>query len=341
MAGQRIQSLDVLKGIGILLVIAGHSGMPKLLTSIIYSFHIPLFFLISGFLFHEQDMPLIKYIKKCASRYIYPYLLTCFILIVLQILSLAHYKFGLQGLLVASLWGKSTMNVPYSNAMFADIPLIGAIWFLLALFWAEIIYWISNKINHGWVFILFCFCGGIYSFKYIYMPFSIQSGMVASLWVWCGSLYKKKRDRIDVAMKNTHPIFSFPALILLWILCVMYGDVNIAICSFRNIPIAVVGSISIVYLLFYTLENYSSKLMNNSILIKIGTLTLFIMCMHVIELDGLRFGHYLKHLAQTFPLLDNKFILLGILCPAYVLYIYVTFKIFSKISITNYIYHLK
>ncbi len=42
---------SLLKGIGIALVVIGHSGCPDALCDFIYAFHMPLFFIISGFLF--------------------------------------------------------------------------------------------------------------------------------------------------------------------------------------------------------------------------------------------------------------------------------------------------
>ena len=40
----RIVSFDILKGGGILLVILGHIQIPYMLKTVIYSFHMPLFF---------------------------------------------------------------------------------------------------------------------------------------------------------------------------------------------------------------------------------------------------------------------------------------------------------
>ena len=44
--------IDILRGIGILLVVLGHTNPP--FKRIIYSFHIPLFFILSGFLWNDR-----------------------------------------------------------------------------------------------------------------------------------------------------------------------------------------------------------------------------------------------------------------------------------------------
>ena len=61
MREQRIEWLDWLKGMGIMLVIIGHSfrdemrvvsSVADFIYSLIYVFHMPLFFAIAGYLFH-------------------------------------------------------------------------------------------------------------------------------------------------------------------------------------------------------------------------------------------------------------------------------------------------
>ena len=43
---------NILKGIGALCVVVGHCVMP--VQNFVYLFHVPLFFFISGYMYHEQ-----------------------------------------------------------------------------------------------------------------------------------------------------------------------------------------------------------------------------------------------------------------------------------------------
>ena len=48
----RISAYDIAKGIGVILVVFGHMNTyPTILQKIIYSFHMPLFFLLAGLVF--------------------------------------------------------------------------------------------------------------------------------------------------------------------------------------------------------------------------------------------------------------------------------------------------
>ena len=60
MLKNRDVTLDYIKGIGIILMIIGHSDFAflydGLLRHFIYSFHMPLFFLCSGYLYKRRDV---------------------------------------------------------------------------------------------------------------------------------------------------------------------------------------------------------------------------------------------------------------------------------------------
>lgn len=53
----RIKSIDIAKGIGIILVVIGHTGISSSLPGLfhwIYSFHMPLFYFLSGVCFKQE-----------------------------------------------------------------------------------------------------------------------------------------------------------------------------------------------------------------------------------------------------------------------------------------------
>ncbi len=86
MAKQRFREIDIAKGIGIILVILGHSlkqtevstKWTRILITLIYSFHMPLFFVLSGFVAVKiLDMADMKerllYTRGRAERLLVPY----------------------------------------------------------------------------------------------------------------------------------------------------------------------------------------------------------------------------------------------------------------------------
>lgn len=61
---QRLEWIDITKGFAIILMVFGHSSIPKSISNYIWSFHMPLFFIISGFLYnaskYKSPLSLIK-----------------------------------------------------------------------------------------------------------------------------------------------------------------------------------------------------------------------------------------------------------------------------------------
>lgn len=72
---QRLEWIDITKGFAIILMVFGHSSIPKSISNYIWSFHMPLFFIISGFLYNasKYKSPL-SLIKKRYYTLIIPYI---------------------------------------------------------------------------------------------------------------------------------------------------------------------------------------------------------------------------------------------------------------------------
>lgn len=71
-SGTWLPWLDSAKGFGIILVVLGHASLIGHLNQVLYSFHMPLFFIISGMLFKPH--PLKELLGKKARRLLVPYL---------------------------------------------------------------------------------------------------------------------------------------------------------------------------------------------------------------------------------------------------------------------------
>lgn len=68
---QRNPVYDIVKGIGIILVVFGHTLKGNNAGDFIYSFHMPLFFIISGILYNEASKD--KYVVKQIKHILIPY----------------------------------------------------------------------------------------------------------------------------------------------------------------------------------------------------------------------------------------------------------------------------
>lgn len=104
---KRIEYIDIARGLGILLVVLGHNDFSLIspfLYQVIYSFHMPLFFFLSGY-FINTSTTIWTYTLKRFHSLLKPYLFTIFII---YFVSISFGKMGFQtalGRIVKSLYG--------------------------------------------------------------------------------------------------------------------------------------------------------------------------------------------------------------------------------------------
>lgn len=85
----RIDSLDILKGIGIIRVVVGHMiGNQLYIRPWIYAFHMPLFFMVSGYCFNIAKHP--KWLSFAMSR-VWSLLVPCALYTVISLVVSPEY----------------------------------------------------------------------------------------------------------------------------------------------------------------------------------------------------------------------------------------------------------
>lgn len=90
----RLTYMDIAKGIGILCVIAGHMGN-FIINKFVFSFHMPLFFLTSGYFISSKNSPQTILIKRF-RQLLPPYVFTCFMVIFISTIK------GILGILIGN-----------------------------------------------------------------------------------------------------------------------------------------------------------------------------------------------------------------------------------------------
>lgn len=127
--GMRDRNIDAVKGIAIILVVMGHicTGIPGLVKWI-YSFHMPLFFLISGYLQEGKERrQFVPFLKKKACDLLYPYCTFAVLGTLGNALIVKNRDIFIQTV-ISRLFGVTT-----------ESNVIGPIWFLMVLFEVEIL----------------------------------------------------------------------------------------------------------------------------------------------------------------------------------------------------------
>ena len=71
---ERIRYFDIAKGLSMIAIVAGHMGNSPI-NQFVFTFHVPIFFLISGYFMKPMDD--IPFIKRKAKQLFLPYGITC------------------------------------------------------------------------------------------------------------------------------------------------------------------------------------------------------------------------------------------------------------------------
>lgn len=266
----RYSELDSLKGLLIILMVIGHSDCFReafpFFYKFIYSFHMPVFFLLSGYFAKPLTEPLIIMFKKNANAYLKPYLFTC---IVLSIVVPIYYfcVFNKQ-------YGKTDELLLRCFYSTEGKWQIGPIWFLWALFWGLSFYrWMYRTVSGiKQFYIILCLFVLVVPSKFFYLPFCIQSGISAIPYIYIGNLLHKNRSEIEIIINNRLCVFL---LFIIWAYTVFRLEVHISGVVYPH------GLTSVFCTSFISVFIIcKAKRIDNSALCFIGKHTLLILCVH-------------------------------------------------------------
>ena len=141
----RIHYIDIARGIGILLVVLGHNDfalVSPFAYHVIYSFHMPLFFFLSGY-FINPSIGVWEFVKKRFNALLKPYLFTIFMI---YFVSISFEKMGFQTALF-----RITKSL-YGSGYYLDWV---QLWFLPHLFvvslYAYAFLFILGRLKNRWM----------------------------------------------------------------------------------------------------------------------------------------------------------------------------------------------
>jgi polysaccharide biosynthesis protein PslL len=142
---KRIEYIDIARGIGILLVVMGHNDfavVSPFLYKLIYSFHMPLFFFLSGY-FLNTTIGFWAFVKKRFNSLLKPFFFTIFMIYFMSI------SFGNIGFDTAI---RRIAKSFYGAGHYLDWV---QLWFLPHLFavslYAYVFYKVMGRVNNRWI----------------------------------------------------------------------------------------------------------------------------------------------------------------------------------------------
>lgn len=222
---ERIAYLDALKGGAILLMVMGHVlawsfADPSVIAQfdinqpvnvkvggaicqVIYSFHMALFFMISGFLLYKEELPLFKdFLTKKITRLLLPWL----------------FSFGIAYLVRGSL----------------------GFWFLLSLFEISILGYLLiallslTKKRYFIIDLVVVLCLYLIVRKLAgFSLYGLELGMFAGYWIpFCAGILMRKYERFFILCVKNNTMFTLWVVLFVSLFACRYFVDHNSICSF-------------------------------------------------------------------------------------------------------------
>lgn len=155
---KRIPWIDFAKVVSISLVVLGHIPLEPSITKIIYSFHIPFFFFLSGLL--DKNRSITQQMKNATKTLLVPYVLLYLIyypLWLLAIFPLHPELFGSE-MTWENIGLKPALGLLFGNGYHTGVSsmICFPLWFLPALFVTKMLHAVLNKLSKGnsWFYFL-------------------------------------------------------------------------------------------------------------------------------------------------------------------------------------------
>ena len=276
---ERIEYIDFFRAIGIIFMVMGHVDFGNRWSDFIHAFHMPMFFFISGYFFKSYEESRITFLVFLIKK--------------IKTLLVPYVFFGVGHYIILCIIGEKSVK-PLINLFFINtdgLPIAGALWFLTALFFAEMVIYIidrfiRNKIIQICIVILVALIGNVatqvFSFR---LPFALDAAFVGSGFMYVGFLLKNCKIREYILKLSFNKIIA--PLLLNILLIFINGHINMREGVYSFIPLFWINSIVFIIIGL----NISRMLMNirvidkyKKIIIDIGKNSIVYLCLNQITI---------------------------------------------------------
>lgn len=300
---QRDNSIDIAKTIGIILVVLGHTDFPY--SQLVYQFHLPLFFFLSGAVFDEKKMENMKQFvfKKFKGLY-WP-----FVKFELLFLFL-HNAFSEIGFYSNASGIKEYYNSKDFGIMILKIltmgggeQLAGPLWFLISSLEIVLIFALLLKIfksvkKYADGFLLL-FCLLLYYIGcYTNLPRMLSQSLIGLLFFCCGYVYRKNKEKI--ALNGLALLIA--AIVVL--VCYKFNYVDISRLEITHKWMLIVSGLAGTYCVLFAAKKLEKT--RNSFWVYCGKNSIYILLLHCVSFKiimavEIAFNHVNWDYLGTFP----------------------------------------
>ena len=249
---KRVEYVDIAKGIGIILVVMGHNDFALISPfahKLIYSFHMPMFFFMSG-MFFKPDLPFWNFLQNRFRKLLKPFL---FMILFIYFTSISFSKVSI---LEAS---RRLLKATYGNGHYLDWV---QLWFLPHLFVVSLFAYLfvhairqTRLFQLRWAILTITYVVGVFSitlfspFEFnllgkdfiVYgLPFSLDLVLVSGFFFLVA--YELTRTRYASLLESPLTLFM-SGLTLIFLVWYFPSKIDFNIRQFDSLPINTVEAL--------------------------------------------------------------------------------------------------
>lgn len=305
----RLEYIDVCKAIGIILVILGHTCYgPKVLYNIIYCFHMPLFFVIAGYVYdaaryHEKGFK--WFVNRKIRTLLFPY--TVFFVINLS-LQIAWKTVYLHEAIGVNYIRDNIVGAVLCYSSMQHMPNCTPIWFLVCLFVAELIFFWLTKLRHIRAVILAILCMVISVLisplvtDYTSFPWKFPVFLMAVFLMYEGYALRLFESKRPSPLKRTKILLLAGIICIALLIELLTGNpVGMNESQYGNIFVFIITALPISACLILICENCQA-IANNRVLRWLGKNTVYIVGFNYFCRDIATEIYYLIPYLKTQPI---------------------------------------
>lgn len=279
----RVDWIDVTKGFTILIMILGHClNLKTPLRSIIFSFHMPLFLILSGY-FYKVTPCWKTFIKKQFKSLMIPYICAIGIQYFLMIL-LGELR--VENALVTGILS-AVVGLSYTSKMsFGMAQGTGVLWFLPLLFVIRIIFRFINEYTKENIILSIMITISITLSGYwlgkagYWLPFSFDVAMYSMCFYGMGYFFAK----YNLVDKVCNDVRNIVCLIFVLVLGIYQSlSLELAVRYYPGILTCILVAVSGSFLSIYICKQLCKTSIVKTVLTWYGKKTVLILCIHHLE----------------------------------------------------------
>ena len=284
MQTDRIHWIDIARGIGVIFIIYAHMLGSHDYRYLFYSFHIPLFFFLSGVVYsHKKYVNFFTFLKRSAKGLLIPYFIFAFICFCLWVIGLKTDNLFSPEII------KQFLSIFYANSNNGLMIFNNILWFLPTLFVTRILFAFIARLSVKtkvlvFVLILFSVFGYLFSIfaANIKLPFGAETAFSAIAFYGAGFLWNQSEKAKRLLSKYKYFLFVLLLIIGAFISTIdfnTYGQqIDMRLSHLNNYYSFYIAAFSGIFAWI----SFSVILNKNSLLEKIGRNSLILFAWHPI-----------------------------------------------------------